>query len=65
MFQFANIDDYTSLQAPISIDESIQLAIVVGGSTIAPLNLDLVTHEGEDDGVDRVEESATSCDSDG
>ncbi len=54
MFHFANIDDYTSLQAPISIEESIQLATIVGGSTIAPLNLDLVNHEGEDDGVDNV-----------
>jgi hypothetical protein len=32
---------------------------------IASLNLDLVVHEGEDDGVDSVEEYATSCDSDG
>jgi hypothetical protein len=37
------------------IEESIQLATIVGDSIIAPLNLDLVAHEREDDGVDTVE----------
>jgi len=55
MFWFDNINDYTSLQAPISIEESIQLATIVGDFIIAPLNLDLVVHEGEDDGVDSAE----------
>jgi hypothetical protein len=65
MFQFDNINDYIGLQAAISIEESIKPATILGGSTIAPLNLDLVAHEGEDDGVDSVEESITSCDNDG
>ncbi len=65
MFQFDNINDYTGLQAPISIEKSIQLATTIGDSIIAPLNLNLVVHEGEDDGVDSVEESITSCDIDG
>jgi hypothetical protein len=57
-------DDNTCLQALISIEESIQLATIVGGSIIASLNLDLVVHEGEDDGVDSAKEYATSCDND-
>jgi hypothetical protein len=54
-----------SLQVFISIEKSIQLARIIGGSTIAPLNLDLVVHEGEDDAVNSLKESATSCDNDG
>ncbi len=65
MFRFDNINDYTCLQAPISIQESIQPATIVGGFIVASLNLDLVAHEGEDGGVDSAEEYATSCDSDG
>jgi hypothetical protein len=48
MFQLDNIDDYIGLQALISTKEFIQLATIVGGSNVAPLNLGLVTHEGED-----------------
>jgi hypothetical protein len=56
MFWLDNIDDYTSLQAPISIEDSIQPATIVGNSNVAPLDLDLVAHEGEDDGVDSAKE---------
>jgi hypothetical protein len=47
MFQIDNIDDYTSLQAPISIEEFIQLVIIVGSSNVTPLDLSLVIHEGK------------------
>ncbi len=63
MFKLDNIDDYTCLQAPISIRESIQLATIVGGYIVPPL--DLVVNEGEDDGIDNTIESTTSCDNDG
>jgi hypothetical protein len=65
MFRLDNIDNYTCLQAHVSIEESIQLATTIGNSTIAPLDLDLVAHEGEDDGVNSTKEYATSCDNDG
>ncbi len=63
MFRLDNIDDYTCFQAPISIQESIQLATIVGGSIVALL--DLVVNEGEDDGIDSTIKFATSCDNDG
>jgi hypothetical protein len=34
MFRFDNIDDYIDLQAPISIEEFIQLATIVGSSNL-------------------------------
>jgi len=63
MFRLDNIDDYTCLQAPISLQESIQPTTIVGGFIVAPL--DLVTNEQEDDGIDNTIEFATSCDNDG
>ncbi len=62
MFKLDNIDDYTCLQAPISIRESIQPATIVSGYIVAPL--DLVVNEREDDGIDNTIESTTSCDND-
>jgi hypothetical protein len=50
MFRLDNIDDYTCLQAPLSIQESIQPATIVGGSIVAPLYF--VANEREDDGID-------------
>jgi len=63
MFILDNISDYTCLQVPISIEESIQPVTIVGGSIVAPL--DLVANEGKDDGVDNITRFATSCDNDG
>jgi hypothetical protein len=63
MFRLDNIDDYTCLQARVSIQKSIQLATIVGGSIVALL--DLVVNEGEDDGIDNTIKFATSCDNDG
>jgi hypothetical protein len=63
MFRLDNIDDYTCLQAHVSIWESIQPTTIVGGSIVAPL--DLVINEGKDDGIDNTIEFATSCDNDG
>jgi hypothetical protein len=65
MFQLDNIDDYTCLQALVSIEESIQLATIINNSIVALVDLDLVVHEGEDDGVDNAKESRTRCDNDG
>jgi hypothetical protein len=59
MFWLDNIDNYSCLRAHVSI-ESIQLATTIGNFTIAPLDLDLVACEGEDNGV-----NSTSCDNDG
>jgi hypothetical protein len=39
MFKLDNIDDYTSLQVLVSIDELIQLATIVGGSNVALIDL--------------------------
>jgi len=63
MFILDNINDYTCLQVPISIEESIQPITIVGGSIVAPL--DLVINEGKDDAEDNITEFATSCDNDG
>ncbi len=63
MFRLDNIDDYTCLQAPLSIQESIQPATIVGGSIVAPLYF--IANEGEDDGIDNTIKYATSCDNHG
>jgi hypothetical protein len=63
MFRLDNINDYTCLQVPVSIEESIQLVTIVGGSIVAPL--DLVANEGKDDVVYNITKFATSCDDDG
>jgi hypothetical protein len=39
MFKVDNIDDYTSLQVLVSIDELIQLATIVGGSNVTLIDL--------------------------
>jgi hypothetical protein len=44
-FQLDNIDDYTGLQAFISIKDFIQLATIVGNSNVTPLDFNLVIHE--------------------
>jgi hypothetical protein len=39
MFRLNNLDAYVALQAPISIDESIQPLVTIGGTTIVVANL--------------------------
>jgi hypothetical protein len=63
MFILDNINDYTCLQVPISVEESIQLVTIVSSYIVAPL--DLVAHEGKDDGVDNIMKFVTSCDNGG
>jgi hypothetical protein len=63
MFILDNINHYTCLQVPISIENSIQSVTIVGDSILAPL--DSAVNEGKDDGVYNITEFATSCDNDG
>ncbi len=68
MFRFDNINDYKGLQALVSIKGSIPPTTIVGGFIVAPIDLvvDHVFDEEEDDGANNtLEDSNTSCDSDG
>lgn len=68
MFKFDNIDCYKGLQALVSIKESIPPTTIVGGFNVALIDLvvDQVSDEEEDDGANNtLEDSNTSCDSDG
>jgi hypothetical protein len=58
MFKLENDDAYVGLQAPISIDESIQRTIIMGSFTVT-----IVLNGGEDDGINS-EEFATTYNSD-
>ncbi len=60
MFRLENNDAYVGLQAPISIDETIQPTVIVGGSTVT-----VVPHGGEDDGANSDEEYVGDSNSDG
>jgi hypothetical protein len=65
MFRLENLDAYVGLQAPISIDESIQPIVIVGGSIVVATNLVInMPNGGEDDGAKNVEEFATTSSSD-
>jgi hypothetical protein len=50
---------YVGLQAPISIDESIQLLVNVKGTIVVLANL-ITTSGWESDGVESVKEDATT-----
>ncbi len=66
MFKLQNDDAYAGLQAPITIDESIQLVVIVGGSTIVVEDLIHVVFNGmANDGTNNVEEYAITFNSDG
>lgn len=57
MFRMETTDEYLSLQAPISIDESIQLANIIGGLTVITFNVVAnAPNEGLDDGNNSLEE---------
>lgn len=57
MFRMETTDEYLNLQAPIYIDESIQLANIVGGLTIPTLNVVANDpNEGSNDGNNSLEE---------
>jgi hypothetical protein len=58
MFKLKNDDAYVGLQAPISIDESIQPIIIMGGFIII-----VVLNGGENDGTNS-EEYATTYNND-
>jgi len=58
MFKLENDDAYVGLQAPISIDESIQCTIIMGSFTVT-----IVPNGVEDDGTNS-EEFATTYNSD-
>ncbi len=66
MFKLNNLDACVGLQAPISIDESIQPLVIVGGTTIVVANLvSDVPNWGESDGVESVKEDVATYGSDG
>jgi hypothetical protein len=68
MFRFDNIGHYKGLRALVSIKESIPPTTIVGGFIVAPIDL-VVDHafdEEEDVKTNNtLEDSNTSCDSDG
>ncbi len=68
MFKLNNDDAYVSLQAPKSIDESMQPIMIVGGSTIVCWWFgDLVGNvftRGKNDGTNTLKEYATTFDCD-
>ncbi len=65
MFKLENLDAYVGLQGLISIDESIQLVVIVGGYTMITTYLVInVPNGGEDDGTENVKESVTTFSSD-
>jgi hypothetical protein len=64
MFRLENVDEYVSLQAPISLDESIQPRIVLGGFIVNVVDVVVDTLDGEeDDGTDNLEEFDSNSDS--
>jgi hypothetical protein len=66
MFRLNNLDAYVGLQIPISIDESIELLMIIGGTTVATANLVIDVPSGrESDGVESVEEDVKTYGSDG
>jgi len=60
MFRVSNVDEYSRLQVPMFIPETIQLVIIVGGTTITASNLVLSSNEGEEDECDNLKDYAYS-----
>ncbi len=61
MFKIGNVDEYSSLQVPTSIQDSIQPTNVVGGCVVSVIDLVVNVSNGEEDnGVDSLEDYATS-----
>jgi hypothetical protein len=66
MFRLQNDDAYAGLQVLITIDESIQPVVIVGGFTIVVKDLIPIVLNGmANDGTNSVEEYATTFNSDG
>ncbi len=66
MFMLENLDAYVGVQAPISIDESIQPFLIIGGTTIVTTYLVIDVPNGEETNkVESVEEVVATHDSDG
>jgi len=61
MFRVGNVDEYPSLQALTSIQDSIEPTNVVGGCVISVINLVANVFNGEEEnGVDNLEDHAIS-----
>jgi hypothetical protein len=66
MFRLQNDDAYACLQAPITIDGSIQPIVIIGGSTIVVEDLIPDVSNGvANDGTNIMEEYATTSNNDG
>jgi hypothetical protein len=66
MFMLENLDAYVGVQAPISIDESIQPLVIIGSTTIATTYLVIdVPSGGEIDRIESAEEDVATYDNDG
>ncbi len=65
MFRLQNDDAYVGLQAAITVDESIQPIVIVEGSTLVKYLIHDVFDGMANDGIDSVEEYATTFNSDG
>jgi hypothetical protein len=65
MFRLENDDAYVGLHAPISIDKSIQHVVIVRGFIVdATYLVTNVLNGGEDDGIENLEEYATTSSND-
>jgi hypothetical protein len=61
MFRVGNVDENSSLQAPTSIQDSIQPTNVVRGYVVSLIDLVVNVSNGEENnGVDSLEDYATS-----
>jgi hypothetical protein len=61
MFRVGNVDEYSCLQAPTSIQDSIEPTIVVGGCVFSVTDLVANVFSGEEEnGIDSLEDHATN-----
>jgi hypothetical protein len=61
MFKVGNVDEYIGLQAPTSIQNSIQPINVMGGCVVNGTNLVANVYSGEEEnGIDSLKDYATS-----
>jgi hypothetical protein len=57
MFKVGNVDEYLGLQAPTSIQDSIQSTSVVGGCVVSVIDLIANVFSGEEEnGIDSLED---------
>jgi hypothetical protein len=60
MFRVGNVDEYSGLQVPMSIQETIQPTNVIGGYIVNATDLVASCNEGEDDKFDSLKDYASS-----